>query len=200
VEVAGYFLLTPWAAARRVLGISVIGTLLAGRQAVRTCRTPGRQRLVRAVGALGVALGLLFQAIDINNAAAERDAVNVITEWVRDRDPAGTIWFLGHWGLQHYGERAGWRPVVPDESRLTAGSWLVVPERAFGHQNIDIPPQAVPAVTVTITSRWPLSTIPWYHGSNKALNRQSGPILTLTVYHINSDCIPCTPAARLADR
>jgi hypothetical protein len=193
LEVAGYGVLSPWPAVRRILGIVVVGTLMVGSRAGLTARTSGCRWLIRGVAAFAVALGLLFQAIDIDNAAAERDAVTLVTAWVRERDPSGPIWFVGHLGMQFYGERAGWRPVVPDESWLSAGSWLVVPERNFGQQRIIVPPEAVPAAEFAILSRWPLCTIPWYHGTNKALDKQRGPILTLAVYRITADCIPRTP-------
>jgi hypothetical protein len=193
VELAGFFVLTPWPAARRVLGLVVVGTLLLGRWAARTGCTPDRARLVRSVAAFGVALGLLFHAIDVDNAAAERDAVALVNAWVRERDPVGQVWFVSHWGLKFYGERAGWQPVIPDRSRLPAGSWLVVPGRESGHPRIDIPDAAVHEGTVAITSRWLLSTIPWYYGTNKPLNRQAHPILEVAIYHIAADCTPRTP-------
>jgi hypothetical protein len=149
------------------------------------------------VAAFGIALGLLFQAIDIDNAAAERDAVDVASSWVRARDRSASIWFVSHLGLQFYGERAGWISVIPDQSRLLAGSWLVIPERNFGRQQIELPSQAILETRLAIPSRWPLSTIPWYYGTNKSLNRQRGPILTLALYRIQGDCTPQTDKGEL---
>jgi hypothetical protein len=194
VELAGYFLLTPWPAARRVLGLVVVGTLLVGGRAAATCHTKARRRLVRTVVALSVALGLLYQAIDIDNAAAERDVVPLATEWVRARDPVGSIWFLSHLGLQFYGERAGWKSVIPDQSRLTTGSWLVIPQRNFGQPLIELPTEARFEAQLSIPSRWLLSTMPWYHGTKMVIHQQHGPILTIGVYRIAADCTPRTPA------
>jgi hypothetical protein len=194
VEVTGSFVLSPWPAARRVLGTVVVGTIVSGHLARRTCRTPSRRRLVRGVALAGAVLGLLVQAIDIDNATAERDAVEQVADWLGANDPTAPIWFVGHWGLQFYAERAGWRSVNPDHSQLSAGSWLVIPTREVGCQRIDLPPQAVHVRRFDRPSRWPLSTIPWYHGTNTALRTQMGPILSLDLHWILADCVPRTPA------
>src|SRR5207248_2680630 len=87
IEVVGAFAVSPWPAARRVVGPVVVGTLLASRLAAGTARSPARRNLVRGVAAFGVVLGLFVQAIDIDNAAAERDGVARVTQWIRDIDP-----------------------------------------------------------------------------------------------------------------
>jgi hypothetical protein len=194
LEVAGAFVLSPWPAARRVLGTVVVGTLLSGALASHTCRTPGRQRLVRGVVLFGVALGLLMQAVDCDDAAAEQEAVEQVAAWAGARDPGAVVWFVGHWGVQFYAERAGWRPVDPDRSLLRSESWLVVPARDSGGQRIDLPPQAVYVWRFDRRSHWPVSTIPWYHGTNTVFHRLEGPVLSLDVYRITADCVPKTAA------
>src|SRR5206468_3117705 len=121
-ELAGAFVVAPWAAARRVLGPPVVGIPLRGRVAARTVRRPARRRLVGAVAGFSVILGLVVQAIDVDNAGAERDGVERATAWVRDVDPVGPIFFVGHWGLHFYAERAGWLPVDPDHTAVPGWS------------------------------------------------------------------------------
>ncbi len=193
-EVAGYFVLSPWPAARRVMGVIVVGTLLTGRLAADSAIEPGRRRLVLAVAGFSVALGLLVEAIDIDNASADPTAVALVARVLDERGAGNDVWFVGHWGFQFYVERIGWRPVDPDQSTLRAGDWLVVPNRDYGQQRIDIPTGAAPVFIVTIPSRWPLRTVPWYHGTATPLCCQDGPMLTVTVYRVLSDCVPRTPA------
>src|SRR5207253_3104362 len=120
LEAAGAVALTPFPAVRRVLGVLVVATLLVGRLASHTYRRP---RLVYGLTAGGVGLGLLFYAGDLRDAVAQKQAVAAAVP------PAGsTVWFIGHWSFQYYAERAGMRPVVPDESRLRAGDWLIGPD------------------------------------------------------------------------
>ncbi len=194
IEVAGAFAVSPWPAARRVVVPVVVGTLLVGRLAAVTAHAPARCRLVYAVAGFGIALGLFVQAIDIDDAAAERDGAERVTQWVRAIDGSGPIYYVGHLGLQFYAERAGWRPVDPDHTRLPAGSWLVIPARNYGDQRIELPAEAAHAARIDIESRWRLATIPWLHGTNSPVRRQIGPILSLDVYRVTANCVPRTPA------
>ncbi|HEY1378668.1 MAG TPA: glycosyltransferase family 39 protein [Gemmataceae bacterium] len=193
IEVAGAFAVSPWPAARRVIGPVVVGTLLAGRLAAITARSAARVRLIRVVAVFTILLGLFVHAIDIDNAAADRDGVDRVMTWVRDNGPDRPVYYVGHLGLQFYAERAGWQAVDPDHTRLPARSWLVVPARDFGSQRIEIPFGAEFAARISVDSRWPLTTIPWLHGTNVPLRRQVGPILSLDVYRVTDDCVPRTP-------
>jgi hypothetical protein len=177
-----------------MIGPVVVGTLLVGRLAAEMPQTPARRRLVWGVAVLGSLLGLLVEAIDIDNAAADSTAVDLATAWIRERNNAAPIYFTGHWGLQFYAERAGWRPVDPDHTRLPEGGWLVVPGRELGSQRIDVPSAAVFGHHIDVESRWPLATIPWLHASNAPMRRQVGSILSLSVYRVTADCVPPTPA------
>jgi hypothetical protein len=53
LEVVGSLLLNPFVAVRRVMGLAVVAALAIGRLASRTCASPERQRLTRAVVAYG---------------------------------------------------------------------------------------------------------------------------------------------------
>src|SRR5262249_52040566 len=113
LEVGSYFILTPFPAARRLLGLLVVATLLVGRRVAHTCATGPGRRLVWGVTAGGVALGLLFHGIDVRDAWVQRLAAEEAAARVR-RQVHGTIWYVGHWGFQFYAEWAGLVPVVPD--------------------------------------------------------------------------------------
>src|SRR5262249_30264078 len=114
LELAAYFPLTPFPAVRRVMGLLVVGTLLAGRLASRTCsRRPGRT-MVWCLCAGNVVVGLLVYAVDAFDAFALKNAAERSASLVRDRDPQARIWFVGHWGFQFYAERAGLISIVPD--------------------------------------------------------------------------------------
>jgi hypothetical protein len=193
IETTAALVVSPWPAARRVIVPLVVGTLLLGRLAARNIPTPRRRRLVGFAAGFGVALGLFVQAIDIDNAGAERTAVEQATEWVRQRDANGPIFFTGHWGLQFYAERAGWRPVNPDHTRLPKDSWLVIPRREDGRQQMDGPGQTVIAHRVAVSSPWPLATLPWLHGGNAPLRRQVDPIVVLSIYRVTGEYVPQTP-------
>src|SRR5262249_41777463 len=60
LDTVGYFALTPFIAARRVLGLMVVMTLILGRLASFTCRQSGRRALIWSVVAANAVLGLAF--------------------------------------------------------------------------------------------------------------------------------------------
>ena len=69
VEITGYVALTPFLAVRRIMGIVIVLTLLIGWLAARTCRSPGRRRLVWCVAIFGMLLGFGFYTLDLLGAA-----------------------------------------------------------------------------------------------------------------------------------
>ncbi len=191
LEVAGYFVLTPFPAARRVMNVLIVAALLMGRLAARTCRRGRSRGLAWAVSAGGVALGLGFYAVDFREAAAQQDAAEQAARRVRSAGDGGTSWYVGTWGLMFYAERAGLRPVVPDRSVLRKGDWLIVPDAPLPHQEIrmaDAPLEL--ADRVVVSDAVPLRTVWCYYSSNVPLEHQRGPRVSLAVYRVTADFTP----------
>jgi hypothetical protein len=190
LEVASYFALTTFPAARRVLGVVVALTALCGRLASRTCRAPARAALLPGIMVGGMALGGLYFAIDLCEAAAERGVVEEASHWIHRREPDATIWYVGHWGFQFYAERAGLRPIVPGRSRLKAGDWLVIPDQVE-QQGIHLAVgQVNPAHTI---ARWhPLGyrTLGHYYQGKIPIRGDRKPYITVWVYRAARDFIP----------
>jgi hypothetical protein len=191
LEVAGYFVLSPFAAARRVLGIVVVATILAGRLASRTRLQPERRALVYGVTTAGVCLGLAFFIVDCNEALIEQKAVESAAAWIRERAPDARIWFAGHWGFQYYAEQAGMLPLLPTDERPRPGEWVVVPDARVTQQ----PWRAgVDRGEVMTVLRWDdalgLRTVPCYYGGNSALEHHEGPRLCVTILRIKPDAVP----------
>jgi hypothetical protein len=199
LEVAGFFALTPFPAARRVMGIVIVATLLASRLAARTCLTPGRQRLIHTVAAAGIALGVLFYGVNLCDAWADKTGVERAAEWIHEQHPrdGATIWYVGHWGFQYYAERANMEPVIPDYSCLRPNDWLVVPEEHHIQQKIQLPRGAATrAHTVDVTDRVPFRTVMCYFGGRTALEHHERPRLHVSIFRITRDCCPLTPPKR----
>ena len=83
--------------------------------------------------------------------------------------------------------------MVPDESRLSAGSWLVVPDRPYRAQAIDLPAEARPEFLWDVSTPWRLHTLPAYYGTNKAVERRDGPAVRLYVYRLTTAVVPKSP-------
>jgi hypothetical protein len=163
IEIAGFVALSPFLAARRVIGPVLAGLLLCGRAALVRLGPDRARRALRAPLALGAALGALFATAELADALAIRDAVRAAARRIEELDHRagqGTVWYLGHWGFQFYAEQLGMRPVVPGESRLRRGDWLVAPE-GISKQSVRAPGASPRAERIEVRSRSPWSTNPW---------------------------------------
>jgi hypothetical protein len=196
LEVAGYFAMTPFGAVRRVMGIVVVGTLLVGRLLSLTRRSR-RSTLINGVAASGIALGILFYAVDLREAWAWRAVVQQSAQFIGQHDPDPRIWYVGHWGFQFYAESAGMRPVVPAvhpaRELLRAGDWLVVPYPRLEQQTLVIDRQNVePIAVLVIEDGIALRTVRCFYGTGTGvpLEHHHGPRASVTIYRVKRDFEP----------
>ena len=195
LETLGYFALSPFPAARRVVGILLVMMFLAARLASHTCRTPPRLALVRGVALAGVLLGLFVFTVDWWEARTDQQAAELAScKW---KGKSGrTTWFLGFSGFAFYAERAGLKPLVFNESPLPEpGDLIVVPddpllspelERHEGDrlELID---------TLSLSDGLPLSTAPCYYSGRVPLEHHEGPRLVMRIYRVRGADPPAAP-------
>ncbi len=191
VEIASFAALSPFLAARRVLGVSVVALLVCARATSRGLG-PGRAlAAVRVPAIAGIALGLLFTASEYADALAVRESVGLVEREMRalGADPEReTVWFAGHWGFQFYAERAGMRPVAPGTSRIRRGDWIIVPE-GIPSQRFVAEGRPFLVSRVDAQSDLPWSTYPWAYGSAIPMRRRAGATLRLWIYRVNADFV-----------
>ena len=72
IEIAGYFLLTPFPAARRLIGVTIATGILTARFASRVQRLKRRGRTPGWIVAFGIAPGVLVAILDIYDAYPEQ--------------------------------------------------------------------------------------------------------------------------------
>jgi hypothetical protein len=207
LEVAGFFMLTPFPAVRRLFGVVVVATLILGCLASRRCRTPSRVRLVYGVAGFSAVLGLAFAALDFLEGWTEKSLAESAAALVRSQDDSGTVWFLGHWGFQFYAERAGMQPVivhwtpyrgerdyvpVMEPSHLRAGDWLVVPDWQVHKQLMYIDPDCTEErFVLSVRDVVLLRTVICYYSGNTALTHRSEPArVEVKVYRVTADFAP----------
>lgn len=212
LEIGASLAMTPFPAVRRVMGIVVVLTLLAGRLASQRleidtqplededqlseepCDQRPEVRLLVLGAMLGsILLGLVFFGVDYLGAAAQQHAAEsarkAIARWSRDNNqPVGTVWYVGHWGFQFYAERQGMRPVVPYESPLVEGDWLVVPEWNVHKQELRIDHDCVVKThdsnSLTQNDFVPLQTIWNYYSGSTPLEHRRWPRVGVTIYRV----------------
>src|SRR5262249_25709050 len=146
-------------------GLTVAGTLLSGRLAAFTCRSPARKKVIWGIAGVSAALGLGFFYVDWLEAHAQKELAEAAARLIREQDADRTIWDGGQWGFQYCAERADMRPVVagdaprgyetngraiplPPSSRLRRGDWLVFPDERLNKQCLKFDPAALEPVVV----------------------------------------------------
>lgn len=192
LEVAGYFALSPFMAARRAMGMVITATLLIGALAALRSRHTDR-RLVAAVVVAGVVLGVAFAAIDLREAQARRDVAVAAERYVHEQAPEARIWYAGHWGFQYYAERLGMKPVISGETELQPGDWLVVPDDSIHHQKLDIDETALRNdVDIVCRDGLPWQTVWSFYGTTIGvpLEHHDGTRVRLHVYKVVRACVP----------
>jgi 4-amino-4-deoxy-L-arabinose transferase-like glycosyltransferase len=194
VEVAGYFMTSPFPAARRVLGILVVTTLIVGRLAARTCRRqPYRGRLAwLALG--GIFVGVGYYLVDLEEARGQQRAAHAAARRSYEMASAAIVWYVGNWGFQYYAEEAGMQPIIQGRSLLRRGEWLVIPDARYRHQRIAFPRKAlVREDQLVFAGALPWRTVPAYYGGGSPLEQCAGPQITVSVYRVLRDFIPAKP-------
>ena len=148
------------------MGVVVVGTLLAARLAGRTCRTADRQMLLRRVSAAGIALGLLFYGVDLHDALADKEAAERAAATVR-AGPGRPHLVRRALGISTLCRaRAGMKPVIPEQSHLQEGDWLVVPDRGIIQQQI-----LVDTYCTELAARFPRGKFPARANGARILRR-----------------------------
>jgi len=200
LEVIGFTVMTPFPAARRVLGVGLVAALLVGRLAARRGSLLWRRGLLPGLIAGNVLLALGYQALDWYGARLQQQAVERATRYIAEHGD-GRVWYTGHWGFQFYAERAGMEPVVPPyfiprESRIrfpevtqfVPGDWLVVPDAQFIIQQlIRLPEQNLELCDeLILTSPIPLRTIPNFYAGRTPVEHFEGPALVVRLYRVRA--------------
>ncbi len=184
--VVGYFVLSPFGAARRLLAISVVMTILPGRLASLRRRAHPGGAIWPAVAA-STLLGMLYYTVDLTEALALKSGAQAAARKIRQQHRDATIWFVGHWGFQYYAEQARMKPVIPDHTTLRRGDWLVHPLRIH-RPYITLIPDAVETVDkLVIEPIVPIGTLPHYYGGETPLAHLDRPLLEVMVYRMTAD-------------
>lgn len=204
IQLAGFPFLTPFLASRRLAGVGVAAVLALGHLASELHEQAAVRRRVRWIASFGACIGLLYAAADLSDALARREAVSAASERLAalsasvdetlERPPS--VWFAGHWGFQYYAQRAGWRPLIPDESLLSRGDWLLV-AHGVKRQRFVRDPSALQGVAVVETrSGLPWSTIPAAYLGGVSIRRQPRAQLRIQIFRVTRDFPAVTPVAR----
>ena len=195
-ELIGYFGLTPFGAARRVLSLMTVTVFLCGRLVEIKQLTAVDLARLRGTAVFGVSLGLFFGVVDLIDAYPEKTAAEDVAAWVRSQ-PGGDaeIWFAGHWGFQYYARVNGMKTILPGDSVVPKGSWVVLPdEKAVPRpvsQTVQINPEELQWMRrMETTLPLPVRTNPPFYGGHTPMVRHHGARVSLRVYRAKVEWRP----------
>lgn len=181
LEVVCYFVISPYPATRRLLGLAVVGTLLAFRLAARAAA--GRAGLVWGTVGLSFLLGALLFAVDFNGYYGQEVMACDLAHECREQGPGAGLWYFGNGAFEFYAERAGMRRLIGPDAAVSPGDWVLVlggfEAEYAGHPVASrCDPQGV--------REW-RSVLPvrsQYQFGNVALARQDTPLVRVTLYRV----------------
>ncbi len=194
LEVLGYYVLTPFPAGRRVLGVGIALTMLAARTMSRVVRARPDRRPPSWMLPLCIGIGLGFATLDTFEASVEKSLALQAARAVKERDAGSTVWFAGHWGFQHYCERAGMNPAIEGITIVEPGDYLVWPlapdAKGFYRPDTVHLPAAPPAdvADLLVLFEWDdwlsAQSIPNFYGGTEPITGRDHPRLVVGVYRV----------------
>jgi protein-S-isoprenylcysteine O-methyltransferase Ste14 len=185
LELGGYFALSPFPAARRVVGLVLVFTLLVGRLAhQRGVAPPTANR----VAAFGVALALLFFGTDVLEARAGRIAARELAQRTYRPAEGGAFWHLSWWGFTYYANREGLSPLQLNRQALRAGDLIAVQDAPELREVLVRHPEMVVELldTVVVSDHFPLRLGPGYYDGRTPMENQRAGRLRILVYRITA--------------
>lgn len=183
LEVAGYFALSPFPAARRLGGPLLVMTLAAGRLAHRAGVA---KRTAAVIAAAGAALALLVFAADAADARAGRDAARLAARSGHASVAGGTFWHFCWWGVGYYAEEEGLRQIQVNRAVPRAGDLIAVHDVPEVQQFVRIQPlfRVELLETIEVGDPFPLRAAPGYYDGRTPLESARGPRTRVFVYRV----------------
>jgi 4-amino-4-deoxy-L-arabinose transferase-like glycosyltransferase len=199
LELLAYFALSPFPAARRVMGIVVVATILAGR--LIQARGSSTRRWLPVVVLGQFILCAVYEITDYREADTQRSVVALVRERLGSAAP---IWFTGHWGLEFYAEQAGMHPIVPLEEGsdvsldhpplVRSGDYLLIPDGHIYQQNMAVSRDELDNIgAFQVDDRWPFTTVVNYYMAGfgrTPLDPRHGRRLVATLWRARQDFTP----------
>jgi hypothetical protein len=185
LELAGYFALSPFPAARRVSGLLLVFTLMVGRLAHLRGVLP---RIAGRLAVVGTALSLLFFATDLLDARAARVAAGEVARRPYFQARGSTFWHLSWYGFAYYADREGLRPLQLNREMPRQGDLLAMHDvREFREALAHHPEIGLELIdTVAAGDCFPLRVAPEYYCLRTPLENQRAPRIRVRIYRITT--------------
>ncbi|MFO0937598.1 MAG: glycosyltransferase family 39 protein [Gemmataceae bacterium] len=185
MELAGYYLLSPFPAARRLMGTLLVLTIVVGRLADRM-KVP--HRFVVRISACGVLLALVIQTADLYDARAGREAARQVLQTEHRPAAGGTFWHLSWSGFAYYADREGLKPLRFNQELPRVGDLVAVfdvPEfhASLANQRVI---QLEQIDTIAVRDWFPLRAAPGYYDGRTPLENNHQARIRVLIYRVTS--------------
>lgn len=194
LEMAGAVVLSPFPAARRVIGLTVVLTIIIARSIAHSPGLLLARQWRLGIACVLVGLGLAYAATDWLDARAP---LQVLAEAapIKQSRPAAGCWYVGHWGLQYYAEQEGYCPVVPESSILRAGDLLLVPMESVAQQPFALDSKHIRLVkNCEVRGAWPFCMVPnGFYGGPVPIRRRGPDRYRADLYEVIRDHVARFP-------
>jgi hypothetical protein len=201
-ELAGFVVISPFPAVRRIMGTSIAATLVIGCLADQSPLETWRRNVLNVLTVATALLGLGFFVVDYQEARAEQHAPYAAAQLIRRKHPQARIWYAGYWGFQYYAEKCGMKQIVPlrnaedgapallPPSHFHRGDWLVIPDEGIPQQELELDrPELEPEGQIAVGDAIPLSTLMNYYAGAAPLRHPRGPRIVLRLFRAKDDFI-----------
>ncbi len=188
LEMGGYFVLSPFPASRRVVGLLLVFTLLVGRMAHQRGITP---RAAGRVAACGAALALLIFVTDSLDAFAERAAALELTRRAYPLAEGCTFWHLSGYGFSYYATREGLMPLQLNRQTPRPGDLIALQDLSIFDEAMARHPEIglEPIDTIKAGDCFPLKA-PGCKLGRTPLENQHGERIRVLIYRVTSRAPP----------
>jgi hypothetical protein len=189
VEILIAWLMSPFAASRRLIGSITAITFLMGF----LCQD---RMGWRAATSFAIILGVFLAIGDGIDASVEKEVAEQLHQELHKLSPPSDIWFCGHWGFSFYAQCEGMKTIFPNQSQLREGDWLIVPDVSLrpATQRIQLPEDILERWDNQIwSSRWPIRTIPEFYGGKVSFRPWSGPRMMVQIFRVRKDFLARMP-------
>ena len=190
LEGATAFVLSPFPAARRLLGVVLVAALLAGRLAAVPVWG------IRLASGCAALLGAAYMAADWADAASQRDAADRGMAQARGLAEGSRIWVFGWCAFPYYAERAGAASFMWNAPLPQCGDVIV----ALRHCSSEEPMRWFPLAGLELVDEfplrdpWPVVLFPGYYAGRIPLSRRADPYGSVRLFRV------CGPLERPAPR
>ena len=187
LELMGYFVLSPFPAVRRVIGITLVFTFITARLLSKTqALKESSQNLLQLIICFGISLGVLFYSVDYLDAQAAKQIAHEIKhrDWNIAED--NTHWHLTWWGLSYYADKQGLKQLAINQTIPKRGDIISVHnidelvKDLKMHKELDLELLE----TVIVGDGFPLRTTSNYYSGRTPMEHNQGPRVSILVYKV----------------